>query len=133
MTEQPGESSPAPLSADSVTAMSKPMTPEQQSELGKRMAEAMRQHLVVLAGPRWLREALELTQPQPEWRLHLREITSATDRRTSIASILPGRTASGHTAALYLTYFPEVRLTVSRMKQLRDARAAPEAHKARLL
>lgn len=84
---------------------------------------ALRSRVALLRAPLWLRQALEMVSPSPEWRLHLRDITSATDTRTSIAAIIPGSTGAGHTEAIGLTYWPECRLDASRAAFWRRQRA----------
>lgn len=84
----------------------------------------LRLHRALMSAPLWLRQAVEMTSPRQEWALALRDITSATDSRTSIATIVPiGRVGGAHFALLWPTYWPEVQLGVSRERWWREQRA----------
>ena len=110
------------------------LTPSEQAEIGRRGVEMLRREIALRQAPRWLREALEATQPPPRWRLQFREISSATDTRTSIVAILPTETAAGGSAAgMRLSLLPEVRLAVTRERLQREARPVADVNQARMV
>lgn len=81
-------------------------------------AEALRQWIALQRAPVWLREELgEVTDP-PAWALGQRNITNATDVRTSIAAILPD--GAGFAATINL-----LRLPLAPDRQPRQAAPGP--------
>lgn len=88
----------------------------------------LRAHRALMSAPLWLRQALEMTAEPRQWALGIRDITSATDARTSIAAILPiGMAGAAPFTLLHGTYWPEMRLRGSQERWWREQRRGLES------